>query len=59
MTRAQTKAQERYDRDNTVKYSMKLNVKTDADIIAWLQGRNIQGSMKAAIREYMKREGAQ
>ena len=51
------KPQERYDAKNTTQFKMKLNVKTDADIIAWLEGQeNKQGAVKAVIRKYLEIE---
>lgn len=48
-------AQERYDRENTVFVGLKLNKKTDADIIALLQSTdNKQGLIKVALKEYQK-----
>lgn len=45
-------AQERYDRENTVGLYLKLNRKTDADILAWLDTKeNKQGYIKELIRE--------
>lgn len=50
-------AQERYDTFNTVQVKLKLNQKTDADILAWIRqhkyGRetSVQGAIKALIRE--------
>ena len=42
-----TRAQEKYDRVNTVHITLKLNRKTDADIIAMLEGEgNKQGFIK-------------
>lgn len=44
-------AQDRYDRTNTKQFKMKLNLKTDADILNWLDKQeNKQGSIKALIR---------
>ena len=44
-------AQDRYDRTNTKQFKMKLNLKTDADIIAWIaKQENKQGAIKALIR---------
>ena len=46
-------AQERYDTFNTVQVKLKLNQKTDADILAWIRqhkyGRetSVQGAIKA------------
>lgn len=50
-------AQERYDTFNTVQVKLKLNQKTDDDILAWIRqhkyGRetSVQGAIKALIRE--------
>ena len=45
-------AQDRYDKTNTKQFKMKLNLKTDADIIAWLSKQeNKQGTIKALIRK--------
>lgn len=46
-------AQDRYDSYNTVQVKLKLNMKTDADILAWVRqhkyGRDtsVQGAIKA------------
>ena len=54
-------AQERYDTFNTVQVTLKLNQKTDADILAWIRqhkyGRetSVQGAIKALIREDIAR----
>lgn len=54
-------AQERYDTFNTVQVKLKLNQKTDADILAWVRqhkyGRetSVQGAIKALIREDIAR----
>ena len=48
-----------YDRDNTRRINLKLNNKTDADIIRQLeavkQTEGIQGYLKRLIREDMKK----
>ena len=45
-------AQDRYDRTNTKQFKMKLNLKTDADILNWLDNQeNKQGAIKALIRK--------
>jgi len=47
--------QDRYDKENTVRTNIKLNKKTDADIIEFLEkSGNKQGAIKAALREYIK-----
>ena len=48
--------QARYDAANTVQIRLKLNRKTDADIIAFLNKTdNKQGLIKNLIREHIKR----
>jgi hypothetical protein len=48
-------AQERYDRENTVFVGLKLNKKTDADIIALLEkSDNKQGTIKKILKEFVK-----
>lgn len=46
-----SEAQARYDRENTVQLSLKLNRKTDADIISFLEGKQKQTAIKEAIRK--------
>ena len=50
-----------YDRDNTRRINLKLNNKTDADIIKRLEAlketEGIQGYLKRLIREDMKKTG--
>lgn len=49
-------AQERYDAQNTKRYNIKLNRKTDADIIEYLERvPSMQGAIKAALRAQMKK----
>lgn len=48
-------AQERYDRENTVFVGLKLNKKTDADIIALLErSDNKQGTIKKILKEFIE-----
>ena len=48
-------AQERYDRENTVRVTIKLNKKTDAEIIELLSSApSKQGLIKLALKEYKK-----
>lgn len=56
-TEAQKKASIKYDKANTVQKLLKLNKKTDADILDWISGKNFQGYVKALIREDMKKAG--
>lgn len=54
-TQAQKRAQEKYDANNTKKIVMKLNLKTDDDIIQKLdEVGNKQGYIKNLIREDIK-----
>lgn len=51
------KAQARYDAKSTKHYGFKLNVKTDADLIAALEAApNKQALVKAAMRAYIEKE---
>lgn len=46
----------KYDQNNTTKVSLKLNVKTDADIIEYLSKvENKQGTIKQLIRDDIER----
>ena len=48
-------SQDRYDKENTIQYRLKLNKKTDADIIEKLDSvDNKQGYIKQLIREDAK-----
>lgn len=50
-TDAQKRAKAKYDRENTKQVMLKLNLKTDADIISYLEGvGNVQGLIKQLIR---------
>ena len=47
-------AQEKYDKENTIRTGIKFNKKTDADILEFLEKQTSkQGAIKAAIRSYM------
>ena len=51
VSKAQLRAQAKYDKDNTVQVKLKLNKKTDKDIIDRLAAAdNIQGYIKELIR---------
>jgi hypothetical protein len=53
---AQRRAVQKYDTANTKQIKLKLNVKTDADILQHLATQeNIQGYIKKLIREDMNR----
>lgn len=46
----------KYDQTNTIKVSLKLNIKTDADIIDYLDSvENKQGTIKQLIRNEINR----
>lgn len=50
-SKAQLRAQDKYDKNNTVQIKLKLNKKTDADIIEELGTvSNKQGLIKALLR---------
>ena len=53
---SQVRAQAAYDRKNTVRLSLKLNVRTDEDIIHWIRSqKSMQGTIKRLIREEIAR----
>lgn len=55
-TEAQKRATQKYDAKNTKQYHLKLNLITDADIIAQLEKQaSIQGYIKALIRSDMEK----
>ena len=55
LTEAKKRAIKKYDAANTKQVHMKLNLKTDAEIIKWLeQVGNIQGYIKRLIEEDMR-----
>ena len=48
-----------YDRENSKRYGLKLNLKTDADIIAQLDAQSsMQGYIRRLIREDIARHAA-
>ena len=52
MTPAQKRTKEKYDKANTVQIKLKLNLKTDSDIIEALErSGNKQGYIKELIRK--------
>ena len=56
-TEAQIKASAKYDANNTKLIPIKLNLKTDADILEWMdQQSNRQGAIKELIRKAIKGE---
>jgi uncharacterized protein (DUF4415 family) len=55
-SKAQLNAILKYDKQHTTSVLIKLNNNTDADLIAYLkQSGNKQGTIKAALREYMRK----
>lgn len=55
-TEAEKRAKAKYDAANTVQFKMKLNRKTDADILARLDEMdNKQGYIKSLIRADIER----
>lgn len=56
-TEAQLRAAYKYDKANTIGLRLKLNLKTDADVIARLKSvPNKQGYIKALIRADIAKE---
>ena len=56
-TEAQIKASRKYDANNTVQFKMKLNIKTDSDILRKLDSvESKQGYIKNLIRADINRE---
>ena len=56
-TDAQKRAVAKYDAENTVQIKLKLNTRTDADIIQRLsEVDNKQGYIKGLIREDIRKE---
>lgn len=58
VTEAQKRATQKYDKENTVQYHLKLNKNTDSDIIEFLDTLPIelggkQGFIKGLIRDYI------
>lgn len=50
-------AQMKYDKANTQTFSVKLNNKTDSELIDWLSKQpNKQGAIKSAIKKYIEEE---
>lgn len=54
---ARTKAQKKYDKEHTKGIYIKLNLRTDVDIIRWFWKQpSKQGAIKRLIREEIARE---
>lgn len=55
-SQAQLNAILKYDKQHTTTVLIKLNNNTDADLIQYLNNSgNKQGTIKAALREYMRK----
>lgn len=46
-------AKRKWDKENVVIASIKFFRSTDADILAYVEGKNRSGIVKAALREYI------
>lgn len=54
---ARNRAQAKYDKAHTKGVYMKLNLRTDMDIIRWMWAqRSVQGSIKGLIREDIRKQ---
>ena len=54
MSNAQSRASTRYNANNVKQVKINLNLRTDADIIEYLQATdNVQGLIKSLIRKEM------
>ena len=52
---SQIKAQNKYDKNHTTGFYMKLNLRTDQDIIRWLwKQESKQGAIKKLIRKELE-----
>lgn len=57
MTAKKLTPQEKYDKNNTRRIQMKLNLKLDKDVLDWLDKQgSMQGAIKKLIREQIERE---
>lgn len=56
---ARTKTQAKYDKQHTTQICLKLNLRTDKDILHWLwRQHSKQGAIKALIRADIKNHSA-
>lgn len=56
---SQIRAQANYDKGHTTRISLKLNLRTDQDIIQWLRRQpSMQGAVRRLIRDEIARTGA-
>lgn len=57
---SQARAQAAYDKRNTVRLSLKLNIRTDEDVIQWLRcQKSMQGSIKRLVRNEISKVNCQ
>ena len=49
-----SEAYKKWAKEKTVVLSLRFQKSTDADIIEYLEGKSKQGTIKEALREYMK-----
>lgn len=57
ISKAQYKAQQKYDKNNTKMFLMKLHIRNDADIFNWLDKQDSkQGAVKELIRKQINKE---
>ena len=55
MSKAALKARKKYDKKNTRRICVKLNKKTDKDILNFIEEQNsMQGTVKTALRKFME-----
>ena len=54
MNMYESEAKRKWQKENTVFIGVKLQKSTDADILAFLQDKPNQTTIKLALREYMK-----
>ena len=53
---SQIRAQQKYDSQHTTRVSLKLNTRTDQDVIQWLwKQKSMQGAIKKLVRDEIKR----
>lgn len=56
-SQAQIEAQERYDSEHTKQITLKLNLRTDADILEHLKARkSMKGGMQGYIKELIRKD---
>jgi len=53
MSMSESEARKKWQKENTVFIGIKLQKSTDADILRFLEGKQNQTTIKAALREYI------